>query len=103
MQVKCCECFSEKELTPVRADLRWYFARLLGKKKTERKKTAYRKVKALYSGEALTADDIFEGLRRRKSRSLKRTAEGCKGKGQKRLDGVCQNCILLHHHNANNR
>lgn len=62
MQVKCCECFSEKQLTPVRIYLRGYFARLLGKKKTERKKTARRKVKALYSGEALTADDIYERL-----------------------------------------
>ena len=62
VQVKCCECFSEKQLTPVRVYLRGYFARLLGKKKAEKKKTARRKVKALYSGEALMADDIYERL-----------------------------------------
>ena len=37
-----------------------YFAHLLGKK-TERR-TAHRKLKALSSGEALTADDIYERL-----------------------------------------
>ena len=39
-----------------------YFAHLLSIKKTERKKTACKKVKGLYSEEALTADDIFERL-----------------------------------------
>ena len=72
VQVKCCECFSEKQLTPVRVYLRGYFARLLGKKKTERKKTARRKVKALYSGEALTADDIFEKLEEEDKQKLEK-------------------------------
>ena len=42
-------------------------------------------MKVLYSGEALT---VMTFLRRRASRSLKGTAEGCKGKGQKKLDEV---------------
>ena len=76
VQVKCCECFSEKQLTPVRVYLRGYFAHLLGKKKTERKKTARRKVKALYSGEALTADDIFERLEEEDKQKLERRLQG---------------------------
>ena len=67
VQVKCCECFSEKQLTPVRVYLWGYFAHLLGKKRTERK-TACRKLKALNSGEALTADDIFERLKEDKQK-----------------------------------
>ena len=46
--------FFEKQLTPVRVYLQVYFARLLSKKKT-----VCRKVKAVYSAEALTANDIF--------------------------------------------
>ena len=72
VQVKCCECFSEKQLTPVHVYLRGYFARLLGKKKTERKKTARRKVKALYSGEVLTADDVYERLEEEDKQKLEK-------------------------------
>ena len=57
---------------PVRVYLWEYFAHLLGKKKTERKKTAYRKVKALYSGEVLTADDIFERLEEEDKQKLEK-------------------------------
>ena len=71
MQVKCCECFSEKQLTPVCVYLRGYFACLLGKK-TERGKTAHRKVKVLYSREALTADDIFERLEEEDKQKLEK-------------------------------
>ena len=62
VQVKCCECFSEKQLILVSVYLWGYFAHLLSMKKTERKNTACKKVKGLYSEEALTADDIFERL-----------------------------------------
>ena len=72
MQVKCCECFSKKQLTPVHVYLQGFFARLLGKKKTEIKKTARRKVKALYSGEALTADSIFERVEEEDKQSLEK-------------------------------
>ena len=68
VKVSCCECYNEKQLTPVRVYFRGYFARLLGKNKMERKKTARRKVKALYSGEALTADDIYERLEEEEKR-----------------------------------
>ena len=57
---------------PVHVYLWGFFARLLGKKKTEIKKTACRKVKALYSGEALTADSIFERVEEEDKQSLEK-------------------------------
>lgn len=50
-------------MTPLRIHLRGYFANLTGgKKEAGAKKTGLKRVKALYSGEALTADDISQRL-----------------------------------------
>lgn len=59
VQVSCCQCANERQMTPVRVYLRGYFARHWREKGT---KTACRRVKPVYSGEALTTDDIYERL-----------------------------------------
>ena len=61
VQVSCCECFRQTHITPVRIYLRGYFSNLIGKKQEE-KKTERRKVKSVYSGEALTSDDMIARL-----------------------------------------
>ena len=83
MQVKCCECFSEKQLTPVHVYLWGYFACLLSKNKTERKKTARMKMKALYSGEVLTADDIIERLEKKGKQKLEKEQKAARAKARK--------------------
>ena len=62
LQVVGCECSASKKMTPVRIHLRGYFASLIGGKKEVAKKTGRKKVKPLYSGEALTTDDISQRL-----------------------------------------
>ena len=59
----------QKAATPVHVYLQGFFAHLLGKK-TEIKKTARRKVKALCSEEALTADSIFGRVEEEDKQSL---------------------------------
>lgn len=61
LQISCCECFRKTPVTPVRVYLRKYFAQLIGSRRVQ-KKTGRRKVKPVYSGEALTSDEIFERL-----------------------------------------
>lgn len=62
VKVSCCKCIETKDITPARLYLREYFSSLIGRKNTQAKKTTRRKVKPLYSGEALTADDIYERI-----------------------------------------
>ena len=49
-------------MTPARVYLRGYFFKLIGRKKAETKKMTRKRVKPLYSGEALTTDEIYERL-----------------------------------------
>ena len=61
IKMSCCECFHQTHITPVWVYLCGYFANLIGQKQTE-KKTARRKVKSAYSGEAPTSDEIISRL-----------------------------------------
>ena len=67
VKVTCCECVKKSEIeiavTPVRIHLRGYFSSLIGRKKTDGKKVTRKRVKPPYSGEALTADDIYGRLK----------------------------------------
>ena len=76
LQVVGCECSASKRMMPVRIHLRGYFASLIGgkkevAKKEVAKKTGRKKVKPLYSGEALTTDD--RGLRIRSRKGKRRS------------------------------
>ena len=75
IQVVGCECLASK-MTPLRIHLRGYFASLIGGKK-EVAQTRRKKVKQLYSGEALTTDDISQRLedeeQKRKKQKVRRS------------------------------
>jgi len=83
IKMSCCECVDVKDITPVRVYLRGYFSTLIGRKKTEARKTSRRRVKPLYSGEALTADEIYERLEeedKEKNEKAQQKAERAKEK-----------------------
>ncbi len=70
-------------MTPVRVYLRGYFARLIGTR-GEKTKTARKRVKPLYSGEALTQDNVFERLEakeREKTEKEQQKAARARAKG----------------------
>lgn len=85
VNIACCDCFSRTEMTPVRIYLRGYFTRLIGAKKAEQRKTARKRIKPIYPGEALTEDDIYARLeeeekKKAEERKQKATRKSRKGK-----------------------
>ena len=85
VSVKCCDCFTETQLTPVRVYLQGYFAKLIGDTKANGRKTVRRRVKPLYSGEALTTDEIYERLedddRKKTEKAQQKAARAGRRKG----------------------
>ena len=80
VSVKCSEYLIEVKLTPIRVYLRGYFATVIGGTKANGRKLRKR-VKTLYSGEALTTDDIYERLEdddKKKQRSLSKLCKSTK-------------------------
>ena len=61
IQITCCKCIHQVEVTPARLYLRDYLTKLISLKK-EQEKTARRRRKPMYSGEALTENYIFDRL-----------------------------------------
>ena len=57
-----------KTTTPIRFQLRGYFAQLLQAKKPSSKSTDKRKVKPKFYGEALTTDDVFQRFEEEETR-----------------------------------
>lgn len=66
----------EKETTPIRLQLRGYFAKLLTAKKKSSLPTDKRKVKPNFYGEVLTTDDVFE--RRKAKRGKEKSSSTTK-------------------------
>ena len=62
IQITCCKCIHQVEVTPARLYLCDYYTKLIGLKKEQEKKTERRRIKPMYSGEALTENDIFDRL-----------------------------------------
>ena len=86
VQISCCDCIHHSKVTPARVYLCDYFTRLIGCKKAHEKKTARRRIKPMYSGEALTENDIFERLEeedKQKQEKVKQKKEKAKQKEEK--------------------
>ena len=70
LEVVGCECSASKKMTPLRIHLRGYFASTIGEKEAAQM-TRRKKVKPLYSREALTTDDISQRLEDEKQKRNK--------------------------------
>ena len=77
VHISCCECVHKADLTPatVYVYLHYYFAKLIGRRKAQVKKTSRRKIKPLYSEEALTENEIYERLKEENRQSRKRQSK----------------------------